>query len=326
MSKKRDQRAYDLFQKYRFTFVLRVLIVIVNKLDEPYTLKPSVSGVHGYPPRSMAIFVFIMEELHLTYRGAVGYLNEHREKLKAMGLSKVPSKSTIHRNSAKIPDKYYRQMHFKVIKGIVTGNLAGDSSGFSMRKFIPWFSVRKDAKQWKKGWRKLHILIDIRTRVILDYRITHAYAADSPVMERILASMVDTMAGKIGDVCFDSAYLTRKICNLISSMGGTPFIKPKSNTTPKSRGSRSWKEMVTMYLKNLDKFNDHYHQRSIVESVFAALKIRRGMGGSLRSRRDHTQDKELAIQTISYNIDMVARAEIKSGNLTEDMLEAMTAI
>ena len=143
MSKKRDQRVYDLFQKYRFTFVLRVLILIVNNLDGPYGLKASVSGVHGYPPRAMAIFVFIMEEFHLTYRGAVGYLNGHREKLKAMGLNKVPSKSTIHRNSAKISDEYYRQMHFKVIKGIVTGNMAGDSSGFSVRKFIPWFSVKK---------------------------------------------------------------------------------------------------------------------------------------------------------------------------------------
>ena len=130
-------------------------------------------------------------------------------------------------------------------------------------------------------------------------------------MERILTSMADTMAGKIGDVCFDSAYLTRSICNLISNMGGTPFIKPKSNTTPKSLGSHSWKKMVTMYLKNLDKFNDHYHQQSIVESVFAALKELRGRGGSLRSRMDHTQDKELVIQTISYNIDMVARRNRK---------------
>ena len=39
-----------------------------------------------------------------------------------------------------------------------------------------------------------------------------------------------------------------------------------------------------------------------------------------------TQDKELAIQTISYNIDAVARAEIEDGNLTKDMPKAMAAI
>ena len=163
-------------------------------------------------------------------------------------------------------------------------------------------------------------------RVILDYRITHAYETDSPVMERILTSLVDVMGGKIGDVCFDLAYLARKICNLISNMGGTPFIKPKSNIIPKSGGSYSWKEMVTMYLTNQDRFNDHYHKRSIAEAVFAALKERRGRGGSLRSRRTYTQDKELAVQTISYNIDLVARVEIEDGNLTEDMLKVMTTI
>ena len=60
-----------------------------------------------------------------------------------------------------------------------------------------------------------------------------------------------------------------------------------------------------------------------MESVFAALKERRGRGGSLRSRTTHTQDRELAIQTISYNIDMVTRKAIEEGRLTRDALEAM---
>jgi len=39
----------------------------------------------------------------------------------------------------------------------------------------------------------------------------------------------------------------------------------------------------------------------VVESIFAALKGRREMGGSRRSRRTHIQDREVATQTISYN-------------------------
>lgn len=186
MDKKRDQRAYDLFQKYRFTFILFVIIRIANKHEEPYLLRPSVSGVHGYPPRAMVIIVFMMEELHLTYRGVTGYLNAHHQTLKKLGLNKVPSKSTIHRASVRIPESYYRQVRFSVIAGIVAGNIAGDYSGFSMRKFIVWFSVKKNAKMLKKGWSKLHIIIDIRTHIILDYRITHAYKADGPVMKEIL--------------------------------------------------------------------------------------------------------------------------------------------
>ena len=75
-------------QKYRFTFVLRVVILIV---DKPRCTQ--AFGDHRCPPRAMAIVVFMTEELHLTYRGAVAYLNEHRYKLKAMGLNKVPPKT-----------------------------------------------------------------------------------------------------------------------------------------------------------------------------------------------------------------------------------------
>ena len=325
MNNPRDQKTYDLFQQYRFTFVMFVIVRIAGNLEAPYSLKPSVSGVHGYAPRSMAVIVFMMEELHLPYRGMVGYLNAHRKTLEKLGLNNVPSKSTIHRVSARIPESYYRQMHFRVIASIVAGDLAGDSSGFPMRKFIPWFSVRKNSHMLKKGWRKLHIIIDIRTRVILDYRTTHAYKADAPVMEDILNDMIDVLYRDIGDVCFDAAYLTRKICNMVSKMGGTPYIKPKSNTISKSYGSHSWRVMVLSFMQNRDEFDEHYHQRSIVESVFAALKERRGRGGSLRSRRTHTQDRELAIQTISYNIDMVSREWIKSGRLTKDTLKAIAA-
>ena len=41
---KRDQRAYDLFQKYRFTVVLFVVTRIADMMDAPYRIRPSVSG------------------------------------------------------------------------------------------------------------------------------------------------------------------------------------------------------------------------------------------------------------------------------------------
>ena len=46
-------------------------------------------------------------------------------------------------------------------------------------------------------------------------------------------------------------------------------------------------------------------------------------GGSLRSYRTNTQNRELAVQVISYNIDMVSRKAITEGRLTKDPLEAM---
>ena len=58
MIEKRDQRAYDIVQKYRFTIVLFVVVRIAGMLDAPCRLKPSMSGPHGYSPRAMAVIVF----------------------------------------------------------------------------------------------------------------------------------------------------------------------------------------------------------------------------------------------------------------------------
>lgn len=82
---------------------------------------------------------------------------------------------------------------------------------------------------------------------------------------------------------------------------------------------------MLLFMQSKDEFYKHYHQRSIVESVFAAPKERCGRGDSLRYRRTHTQDGELAVQTISYNIDMVSWVWIQSGRLTKDMLEVIVA-
>lgn len=141
----------------------------------------------------------------------------------------------------------------------------------------------------------------------------------------ILKEVADSLYGNIGDVCFDSVYLSREICNLISETGGIPYIKLKSNTMTKSKGSFICKKIVLAFMKNRGEFDAHYHQRSIVVAVFAAPKEQNGRGGSLRSHRTGTQDRGLAGQTASYNIDMGSRAVMEKGVLAKNMLKAMAA-
>lgn len=47
MSNKRDQKTYDLFQQYRFTFALFVIVQIAGNLEAPYSLKLLVSHLNG---------------------------------------------------------------------------------------------------------------------------------------------------------------------------------------------------------------------------------------------------------------------------------------
>ena len=84
------------------------------------------------------------------------------------------------------------------------------------------------------------------------------------------------MLGRIeegtGFFCLDSAYLAKKICDAISDKGMVPRIRPKSNTVCKNGGSQAWGDMARTYRDELSRFMDEYHQRSIIEAVFGAIK------------------------------------------------------
>ena len=62
-------------------------------------------------------------------------------------------------------------------------------------------------------------------------------------------------------------------------MGGTPYIKSKSNTTSKSYGSHSWRVMVLLFMQSKDEFYKHYRQRSIVS--LCLLPQRSGVEGAV---------------------------------------------
>ena len=81
--------------------------------------------------------------------------------------------------------------------------------------------------------------------------------------------------------------------------------------------------MTQTHGDGLARLMDEYHQRSIIEAVFGAIK--KVYGNHLRSRRRVRQNREVAIRVICYNIEVVARSHVKSGRLTHESLTAMAA-
>ena len=136
------------------------------------------------------------------------------------------------------------------IQEIAAGSVAGDSTGYSDSRFVRWYDVRTDSVKIKKGWVKLHSIIDIPTRVVLDYLVTDRNVADITG----LRTMLERFEGGTGNFCLDSAYLAREICNAISDRGMVPRIWPKSNTIHNALGSQSWRDMVDLYTDDLAAF------------------------------------------------------------------------
>ena len=325
-TKKRDQRSFDLVQRYLPGLILATVVRIVNGMDEPYTLNPGVGGKNGYLPRTMAIVCIMLEAERRTYRKMVGYLHADREAARKMGLTdNIPSKSTICSSYSLIPESYLKEVHARVIEGLQgSGSIAGDSTGYSMSRFEKWVDFRTDRIRNKHGWIKMHAIIDVGTKVVLTYLVTTSRTADIKGLYDMLDDLLHgpcSMKGR--DFCLDAAYLSRDICNRLAGMGMTPLIKPKSNTVHNAGGSQAWRKMVDMYHDDLPAFNARYHQRSVIEAVFGAIK--KMYGSYVRCRRPDNQRREIPMRLICYNIELIARSQVESGRLTRQSLEAITA-
>ena len=321
---KRNQHAYELFNKYSLDIIASLLLPLVKELGDPYTLKPCVSGVRGYSPKIMAVIVALCEYSNHGYRRTHSTLRGNPTLLAKLGLSSIPSKSTIGAAYKRIPKEYLDRLNDMLVEHIDVKSVAGDSTAMSNDRRLAWLSVRTADDKIKKGWLKIHTLIDIKTRVILKVEITKGTAGDAPAMTDILKRL-ESLRSKPdkGDATFDSAYLSRDFCTLLSDLGWTPIIKPKSNTTSNAKGSWAWKEMMQLYENDQDQFDGRYHQRSIVEAVYSAIKAM--YGNSLRTRLVPTQTVEAMTHVILYNIEMVVRAQIDAGRLTEQDIQALVA-
>ncbi len=245
-TKKRDQRQYDLVQQYLSGLMLNTVLGIIKNLGDPYAVRPGLGGMTAYPPGAMAAVCIMLEAQRTTYRKMVGILRNNSAMAAKMGLEKIPSKSTIARAYGLIPEWYLAEAHRIAIREVEAGSLAADGTGYSYLRFVRWFDVRTDSFRTRKGWVKLHAIVDIRTRVIIDCMVTDSAVADI----NGLYAMLGRLGRGTGDFCLDSAYLARLMCNMISAMGMVPRIKPKSNTIRNARGSQSWREMVSLYMRH----------------------------------------------------------------------------
>ena len=247
-----------MVQQYLPGLILNAILKTVREMDDPYQTKPGLGGMIAYPPKAMAVICILMEAEMKTYRKMVGYLKMHPDIVCRIGLSGVPSKNTIWRAYGRIPESYLCEVHLRIVRDITTGSLAGDSTiCYSSNRFTRWFSIRHDRTKTKRGWIKLHSIIDIATRAILDYHVTDGYAADItsmwPMMDRLGASDEDN-----NFFCLDSAYpygyLARLLCDAIANRGWIPGILPKSNTVCKNGGSQAWGDMTRTHRDDLGRF------------------------------------------------------------------------
>ena len=170
-----------------------------------------------------------------------------------------------------------------------------------------WLTVRHGRKRRRKDSLKLHFILDCRSLLILSFKITPPFKADSKQVEELLKLIRD-----LGRLCADKAYLSRKICNLIAKHGGRPYISIKRNVVRiRAQGSKAWREMLVMYRRSKKLYKKRYHRRSLAETAISTVKRR--FSHTLYSKKRRGQKNELRLKVITYNLSIIARLPAQFG-------------
>ena len=88
ITKKRDQRQYDLVQQYLPGLILNTILGIIRELGDPYDAKPGLGGMAAYPPMTMAAVCIMLEAERTTYRKMAGMLRNNHDIYPAFSLIK----------------------------------------------------------------------------------------------------------------------------------------------------------------------------------------------------------------------------------------------
>ena len=205
-----------------------------------------------------------------SYRVHVTYMETNPGTLNMYGLKKIPSKSGLHEKAKMMASKMDDIMALLLAQagGDALDTQAGDSSGFSVVKYLDWEDAKRGIVS-RLEFDKLHIIMAPHGRISV-CEVTYGRRHDSPVFREMSARMPDGT----GYVLLDAAYLSKKNCHIIADGGRDPVICPKSNSVPRGFGPMG--KMLRWYRDDKDGFLKVYHQRSLVEDAFSVIKERFG--------------------------------------------------
>jgi transposase len=181
-------------------------------------------------------------------------------------------------------------------------DFAVDSTGVSTCRFFQWYQAKyfEDKKLIeKRDWVKIHLCCGVKTNIVSAVEISNKFSGDSPFFR----PLVDKTALRftINEVSADKAYSSERNMQTVLDYGGTPYIAFRNNAGANSRATgQVWKNMYHYYNLNQERFLNHYHKRSNVETTFMMIKAK--FGDALRSKTETAMVNEALCKILAHNL------------------------
>ncbi|MCA1625276.1 MAG: transposase [Acidobacteria bacterium] len=191
-------------------------------------------------------------------------------------------------------------------------HFAVDASGLSTSQGFTWLHAKYTEPRLinKKDWLKIHICCGTKTNIISAVEVTERHEADSNYFETLVKDTVKNF--EMEEISADKGYLSKANLQTAIDNNAIPYIAWKANSRATNKeGNHLWNKLYHYYALNQDKFLEHYHKRSNVETAFFMIKAK--FGGSLRSKTRTAQINEALCKILAHNICVLNQSMFELG-------------
>ena len=287
MSSLRDWEGYNEALVKR-GLILLDLDFVTNWSKELNAMNERKEGARYTYPESFIKLLAVVHAYILPYRQLEGFmrgLSQHVDGLKA------PDYTTIWWRVAKM--KVDLASSVALDKDVT---IAVDSSGIKVSNRGEWIH-----KKWKvkRGFIKIHIAVDTKTKQILAIEVTKEDVGDGRMLKRLVDGSLSKAVLK--GVVADGAYDSKSNFRMLAERGIDPLIRVRKNSSFKGGGCMPRKFAVVEQLGNANWRRERgYGYRWMVESAFSSIK--RVFGEYICAVKWPNIVKELLLKASIYNL------------------------
>lgn len=247
-------------------------------------------------PNSLILLLATIHAYLLPYRQLEGFLRVMTTHIKELKEDEVPDYITV----------WWRVVRVKVqelnpeVNPEDTITIAVDSTGIKVTNRGEW--IRDKWNRSRRGFIKIHVAVDIRTKHIVSMKVTKEDVSDSRMLKPLIRLAASSSITTINKVVADGAYDSRDNFRYLDQMNIEPVIKVRKNSSTKANGCMSRKLVVLEQLRDMKRWNKKhgYGMRWIAESAFSSIK--RIFGEHVASVKWDNIVNELLLKAYIYNV------------------------
>lgn len=293
--RKRDWKAYneELVRRGELLLDPRFLSGWREELER---LNDGKEGARYLYPDSFVSMLAVIHAYLLPYRQLEGFVRMFAGHVKV--LERVPDYTTMWHRVSRVRVELDPSVDRR--KDVT---IAVDSSGIKVSNRGEWIRQKWSVK---RGFIKIHLAVDVRTRKIVSMEVTKENVSDG----RMLQPLLETASARtnVTKVLADGAYDSRANFRYLHDGGIEPVIRVRKNSSMKAMGCMPRKLVVEEQLRDYDRWRKKhgYGFRWIAESTISSFKTM--FGEYVMSVKWKYMVNELLLKASIYNMFISIKA------------------